>query len=183
MILTYNHLYKLVYEDGVVSAALDNINGASIDITLGNHFKFEKVPVASRPVVRLFDKESIQYREAFVPDGEVIYIPAGTKFLAETKEVFNLPPNTCCKYIAKSSMARNFLDHYNAGWCDPTWHASTLTLELHNHCQYTTLALKPGMKIGQMVFWAGAHVPDEKSYKVKGQYNNQSQAQGSKGIK
>jgi deoxycytidine triphosphate deaminase len=39
------------------------------------------------------------------------------------------------------------------------------------------------MKIAQMIFFKGDPVPPEHSYATKGQYNNQRNAQESKGIR
>ena len=66
--------------------------------------------------------------------------------------------------------------------CDPCWHGSVLTLELSNSLRYHSLRLRPGMKIGQMIFLRGAPVPDFASYAVRGKYNRDSQAQQSKGL-
>jgi len=118
-----------------------------------------------------------------VEEGDQFYIRPGEFCLAESREVFNLPNNIAAEYKLKSSMARNGLNHLLAGWCDPGWYGSTLTLELHNVTQYHTIKLQPGMKIGQMVFYEVEPVPEEKSYKTKGQYNNQKGAQESKGVR
>jgi len=83
----------------------------------------------------------------------------------------------------KSSLARSGLQHLMAGWCDPGWNNSKLTLELTNVTQHHTLLIKPGMKIGQMVFWSCTPVPLDKSYSVTGQYNNQETVTGNKGVR
>jgi dCTP deaminase len=57
-----------------------------------------------------------------------------------------------------------------AGYCDPGWHGSRLTLELHNSRRFHNIALWPGMKIGQMVFHVIAGTP-ERTYAVTGRYN------------
>jgi dCTP deaminase len=67
-----------------------------------------------------------------------------------------------------------------AGYCDPGWHGSTLTLELHNSRQLHPVALWPGMKIGQMVFHRMAATP-QRSYAVTGRYNNHTTVQESLG--
>jgi len=66
--------------------------------------------------------------------------------------------------------------------CDPSWHNSKLTLELKNDCEYHSLLLKAGMKIGQMIFYRVNPVPDQHSYAVKGRYNNTTEVTGSKGV-
>jgi dCTP deaminase len=58
-----------------------------------------------------------------------------------------------------------------AGWCDPGWHGSRLTLELKNERLHHAIPLFPGLKIGQMVFHAMSNTP-MKSYRETGHYNN-----------
>ena len=58
-----------------------------------------------------------------------------------------------------------------AGWIDPGFHGSRLTLELKNETKYTDLPLYPGLKIGQIVFHKMNNVP-QASYAVTGNYNN-----------
>ena len=188
MLLSYNRLVKLV-EDGVINADPENINGASIDITLGNVIKLEDPywgngMMNSRQLQRDITNESVTMLTLTLElDDECVYLGPNTYCLAETKEVFNLPNNIAAEYKLKSSMARNGLNHLLAGWCDPGFHNSTLTLELHNVNQHHAIMLKPGMKIGQMIFYEVEAVPEESSYKSKGQYNNQKGAQESKGVR
>lgn len=175
-LISYNGLVKLV-ENGVINAKPENINGASIDITLGNVMRFEGINprtidiVGESPIPMILEKS------------DQFYIRPGEFCLAESREVFNLPNNIAAEYKLKSSLARNGLNHLLAGWCDPGWYGSTLTLELHNVMQYHTIKLQSGMKIGQVVFYEVEPVPEEKSYKIQGQYNNQKGAQGSKGVR
>ncbi len=67
--------------------------------------------------------------------------------------------------------------------CDPTWSGSVLTLELTNALQWHALRLRPGLKVGQMIFHRGAPVPEHAAYARHGSYNNDLAAQPSKGIK
>ena len=95
----------------------------------------------------------------------------GDFVLAETLEMFHLPEDVAALFVLKSSMARAGLEHSQAGFADPHWHGSVLTLELKNITAHHTLLLKPGMRIGQMVFFRVAPVPESKGYGVKGAYN------------
>lgn len=61
--------------------------------------------------------------------------------------------------------------------CDQNWHDSVLTLELRNNLRHTHIILRPGMFIGQMVFYRTEPVPHEKSYAVRGRYNKDSSVQ------
>ena len=67
-----------------------------------------------------------------------------------------------------------------AGYADPGWHGSRLTLELQNARRFHNLPIWPGMKIGQMVFHLISGEP-EKSYAVTGRYNNHETVRGSLG--
>ena len=103
----------------------------------------------------------------------------GQFVLAHTVEVFNLPDDIAAQFMLKSSRAREGLEHLMAGYCDPGWHGSTLTMELHNSRQLQPVPLWPGMKIGQMIFHQMAGVP-QRSYAITGRYNGDTSAQQSK---
>jgi dCTP deaminase len=100
--------------------------------------------------------------------------------LASTVETFALPDFVAARFVLKSSRAREGLQHLLAGWCDPGWHGSRLTLELKNVRQLQPIRLWPGMKIGQMVFHQMAAAPD-RSYAVTGRYNGHTGVHGSLG--
>jgi dCTP deaminase len=82
--------------------------------------------------------------------------------------------------VLKSSRAREGLEHLLAGYCDPGWHGSRLTLELHNSRRFHNIPLWPGMKIGQMVFHVIAGTP-ERTYRETGRYNGDTQVTASRG--
>ena len=182
MLLTYNELRELVESGAIEGVAPEQINGASIDLTLGDEFMLE-LPIAfgyERNSVRLADK---QRPNMHTHRGELRLMP-GQFCLAHTRERFNLPLDVAGHYMLKSSLARSGLQHLFAGFADPGWHGSTLTLELVNVLQHHTLVLEPGMKIGQMVFWRGSSpVPFEHSYAARGQYNKSESVQQSKGVR
>lgn len=178
MLLSYERLVKLV-EQGVINASIENINGASIDITLDKKIRVEKL---SHGVVDLAAKESINTVEVEM-DEHGFLLHVNEFILASSKEVFNLPDNIAAEYKLKSTLARNGLEHANAGFADPHWHGSKLTLELKNVTQYHTLLLREGMKIGQILFFEVDPVPAEHGYAVKGQYNNQTGVTPSKGLR
>lgn len=170
-LLSYNELVDLV-NAGVIDANPENINGSSIDITLAGTIKVEQWKDED-PVVDITDKsQSIAFCDVDITKTPYI-LHAGEFCLASSVEVFNLPPNISAEYKLKSTMARNGLEHMNAGWCDPWWSNSQLTLELKNLTQYHSLLLKAGMKIGQVVFYKHETVPKDAGYLVKGQYNGQ----------
>lgn len=179
-LLSYTELLELV-RSGVINAPVENINGSSIDITLDDIIRIEDHPKFNG-VVDLRGKENIETYE--YPLTEYGYqLSPGEFILASSREVFNLPDYISAEYKLKSSMARNGLEHLNAGWCDAGWNGSKLTLELKNMTCRHRLTIKPGMGIGQIVFFRHEKVPHDKSYAVKGQYNQQTSVTASKGIR
>lgn len=180
-LLSYNRLCELV-EQGIITADPENINSSSIDITLDDVIMIEQITDFGNSVIDLSKKQNIAIREQQL-DLSGYPLQPGEFILASSKEFFNLPNNISAEYKLKSSMARNGLEHLNAGWCDAGWHGSKLTLELKNITNYHTLLIKPGIKIGQMVFFEHEPVPNHASYATKGRYNKQTQVTAAKGIR
>ena len=179
-LLSYTELVELV-ESGVIDAKPENINGSSIDITLDDVVMIEQN--FTELVIDLSEKQNIFLLEHNIKEAGCVDLLPSEFILASSKEIFNLPDNISAEYKLKSSMARNGLEHFNAGWCDAGWAGSKLTLELKNMTQFHTLRLQAGMKIGQVVFFKHEPVPKDKSYAKTGQYNNQQKVQQSKGIR
>jgi deoxycytidine triphosphate deaminase len=75
-------------------------------------------------------------------------------------------------------MARKFFDHMLAGWCDPGFNNSVLTLEFRNMTTYHDHEIRLGDRIGQLVFFECEPVPEHKSYAQMGSYNGQMQTVG-----
>ena len=137
------------------------VNPASLDVLLGDYLMVESI--YSSELVRVDISHRTEYDPFMLHPGEVC--------LAETRESFNLPTDLSAQFVLKSSRARSFYGHMLAGWCDPGWHGSKLTLELKNERLHHSLPLYPGLKIGQMVFHQMSEVPI-KSYRLTGHYNN-----------
>lgn len=178
-------LFKLI-EQGVIDAKPENINASSIDITLGPKLLVEAcdygpIDITDKGQGLSFDEWLSS--ELLTGDPEKFLMYPGVCVLAHSVETFNLPNNISAEYKLKSTMARNFLEHLNAGWCDAGWHGSKLTLELKNMSQFHSLLLTPGMKIGQVVFFRHAEVPADQSYATKGQYNGDQSVQSGKRLK
>lgn len=181
MLLSHAELLTLI-DQGVITANPDNINAASIDITMGNMILVESAP-GWRGVVDPTDKkDGLVMTEKHINHGDIHVLGPGEFILAQSVEVFNLPNDISAEYKLKSSMARCGLEHLNAGWCDAGWNGSVLTLELKNMTRYHSIQLKAGMKIGQIVFFRHAPVPDHASYAAKGRYNGDQTVTASKGI-
>ena len=179
-LISYARLVQLIHT-GVIDAKPEHINGASIDITIGERILVESINI-NGSVVDLKEKESLNMKEVIIGEQGYILLPDDF-ILATSVETFNLPNNIAAEYKLKSSLARSGLQHLMAGWCDPGWNNSKLTLELTNVTQYHGLLIKPGMKIGQMVFFACEPVPSDQSYAVKGQYNSQETVTANKGLR
>ena len=146
------------------------VNPASLDVRLGDTLLIE-----SAEGLELVPYPLHQHTQ------ENPYLPKPGQFvLACTVETFHLPDDIAAQFMLKSSRARSGLEHLMAGYCDPGWHGSVLTLELHNSRQLHPVALWPGMKIGQMVFHQMAGIP-QRSYAVTGRYNGDATVQGSRG--
>lgn len=156
------------------------VNPASLDVRLGDALLIES---AVNDACWRFD----QHDDGMVPypfadhtqENPYLLVP-GQFVLAHTIEVFNLPDDIAAQFMLKSSRARSGLEHLMAGYCDPGWHGSVLTLELHNSRQLHPVPLWPGMKIGQMVFHQMAATP-QRSYALTGRYNRDTTVQGSRG--
>lgn len=137
------------------------LNPASLDVRLGFNLMVE---VREQPELMRID---ISDR---TEDDPYLLLP-GEVCLAETVEQFNLPENISAEFVLKSSRARDFYNHMLAGFLDPGYWGSKLTLELKNERRYHPLPLYPNLKIGQIVFFRMSAVP-LKSYALTGHYNN-----------
>ena len=105
----------------------------------------------------------------------------GEFVLAETHETFKkIPDHICAQFALKSSRAREGYENLLAGWIDPGFCSSKLTLELVNVRRHCDLSLYPGLKIGQIIFMRMSEVPIN-SYLKTGRYNGDATVQGSKG--
>ena len=143
---------------------------ASLDVRLGDRIMIEQEDEPDLQIVGL-----CEYTQA-----EPFFIHPGEWFLAETQEIFHLPDHVGAQFALKSSRAREGWTHALAGWCDPGWFGSRLTMELKNNRNYHSLPIWPGMKIGQMKFMLVSGTP-ERSYAVTGRYNANLCVTASKG--
>ena len=167
--------------DGVIDALPENINASSIDVRLGKHIKVECTRgVGYGREVDLAAKEDLSWDDIELGEHGYVVRP-GQFLLAHTVETFNLPDNISAEFKLRSSVARVGLEHMLAGWADAGFHGAQLTLEFKNVTQAHGLIIRPGMRIGQMVFYR--HTPaGENSYLVKGRYNSQRGATSSRGV-
>ena len=179
-LLSHNDLVELVAQGVITAVSHDQINSASIDITLGDKVLVEQAPTGNNGLIDFSRRDHLQMRQVQLDSEEGIVLAPGQFILAHSVEVFNLPNTISAEYKLKSSMARIGLEHLNAGWCDAGWHGSALTLELKNMSQFHCIRLRPGDSIGQIVFFAHEPVPSDRSYAARGRYNLDSTVSGIK---
>ena len=168
MLLAHPELLEMV-ERGYIDAMPENVNAASVDLRLGNKILVEDCDGGD---VFLWDKKStVKWREIEIPPEGFCLCP-GQFILASTVEIFNLPNDLSGMFILRSSMARNGLEHLQAGWADAGFHDAHLTLEFQNVCRWHRLWIRPGMRVGQMVMFRHSD-SEQGSYAKKGNYNGQ----------
>lgn len=172
MILGYTSLCQMVESGIIENVDPANINGASIDLTLGNTISVETAHEGKMVVVDLAarPREFPNFIGVTMNEGGFL-MPPGMFLLAHTREIFNLPNNIAFNYRLNSSLGRAGLNHALAGFADPGWHGSHLTLELKNWLEYHFLRIRPGMKVGQAIFYQTEPVPEDRSYAKIGSYN------------
>jgi len=145
------------------------LNPASIDVLLGKHLMVEH-PLSMQ--MQIVDLSCYSAEDPY-------WLRPGEFVLAETQETFDLPEHISGQFALKSSRAREGYSHMLAGWCDPGWHGSKLTLELQNARKMHSLPLYPDLKIGQIIFFEMSEKP-LKSYAETGHYNNDKTVSASK---
>ena len=164
MIYSYEKLSELVKENKVVIGAKDDqIQAASIDVTLGDSFK---IPISKKAVVKL-GVDAPEYISAI---GSAIIKPHSF-ILGTTKEKISIPNNMGAWIEGKSSIGRSGLFIQNAGWIAPGFEGE-ITLELYNANDYC-LEITEGLSIGQIVL---ADLDKETIKPYDGKYKNQTGA-------
>lgn len=181
-LLSYDALLLLTLNDVITNVKHEQINAASIDLTLGRYILVEERPGPGRrteTIISLRDRTPLNMKKIDLREGGFTMHP-GQFILGSSEQTFNLPDNISAEYKLKSSMARIGLEHLNAGWCDAGWNGSVLTLELKNMTCYHGLTLHEGDGIGQVVFFEHAPVPADRSYAARGRYNGDTSVSGIK---
>ena len=136
------------------------INPASLDVRLGNNILIED-PVTP---------ELLPYSIAGNTQEEPFLLRPHEFILAETIETFFMPTFLAGQFALKSSRARQGLEHLMAGYLDPGWMGSRLTMELQNARSFHPIHLWPGMRIGQVIFHRMPTSPAN-DYSIVGHYN------------
>jgi dCTP deaminase len=143
------------------------VNPASLDIRVGHTAK-----------LRVLHGYQDYRLDAYNQDNPYWMSP-GDRLLVASLEKFCLPPFVCAQFKLKSSRGREWYGHQLAGFCDPGWCHSCLTMELTND-DLAPLPIFPGLRIGQLVFSLTLATPD-RDYSVTGRYNGDKAVSGSKG--
>ena len=177
-LVSYDELVQLVNEGVITGVDPRSINGTSIDVHLGSEIMVERF-ADCRQLVSLKEKQALMMGKVSIT-GNYYDLRPGEFILAHTMEKFYLPDDISAEFKLNSSGARIGLENALATWCDPYWHNSVLTLELKNFCQFHTIRLDDGVRIGQMIFHRSEPVPADKGYAAKGRYNNDASVQAVK---
>ena len=148
----------------------EQLGPASYDLRLGNTIMIE---VADTPELQELDISGKTKEHPYL-------LEPGHFMLAESQEVFNIPTWVAADFKLKSSRARSGLEHLHAGFADPGWHGSRLTMEFVNMCRFHPQRLYPGFLVGQMVFTQMLGTPLT-SYAQTGRYNGDLRVTASKG--
>lgn len=146
----------------------DQIQPASVDITLGTSFSTAK----AGPFNTLDFDHEIEYEK--ISADSYLLLP-GQFVLATTGEYFELPDNLTAFVEGRSSLGRMGLFIQNAGWVDPGFKGE-ITLELFN-ASAQAIELKVGRRVGQLVF---AKMDQPALHSYSGKYQGQRGATGSK---
>lgn len=146
----------------------EQIQPASIDITLGNTFSI----VEDLPGGVIAPDQPIEYKT--ITTDKYVLLP-GQFVLATTREYISLPDYLTAFVEGRSSWGRLGLFIQNAGWVDPGFEGE-ITLELFNANKYA-IELHEGVRIGQLVF---AQMRERAENPYRGKYQGQRNATGSK---
>lgn len=165
MILSDTTLKSLAVNGLVDPFIPDNLQGSSIDLTLGSSIKVE-APVGSGGDWYEVDLNENGYA---LDPGEFV--------LAHTEETISIPDGCAAMVLLRSSAARAGYEHSLAGWCDPSFKGQ-LTLELRNNLRYRHLPIRKGMRLCQLI----VHKLDATAvnlYGIRGNYQGQTGATAS----
>ncbi len=181
-VLTHDELHAIVASGFVRGVPMAHIGAASIDLTLGSMLWVETLPRGGPNVVDLMADDTPALEPVDLLKNGYYDLQPGQFCLASSVESFHLPDDLAGQVSLRSSLARSGLTHCMAGFVDPGFCGSVITLELVNVLRFRSLRLRPGLRIAQIAFFRGAHVPKHASYAIKGRYNWDGSATPSKGL-
>ncbi|WWO96926.1 MAG: dCTP deaminase [Candidatus Dasytiphilus stammeri] len=154
-----------------------SINGASVDIRLGN--KFRTFHASTVPYIDLSNPNNeiinrIMSEELIIKNQEYFFLHPGELVLGVTLESISIPDDLIGWLEGRSSLARlGLMIHITAHRIDPGW-KGCLVLEFYNYGKLP-LALKPGMLVGAISFEVLSGPADRPYHRRRNsQYKNQS---------
>ncbi|AJJ10713.1 deoxycytidine triphosphate deaminase [Yersinia rohdei] len=136
---------------------VERINGATVDIRLGNKFRvfsghtagFIDLSGPKDEVSKALDR--VMSDEIILPEGEAFFLHPAELALAVTLESVTIPDDLVGWLDGRSSLARlGLMVHVTAHRIDPGWQGR-IVLEFYNSGKLP-LALRPGMLIGALSF-------------------------------
>lgn len=153
MIKPDHWIIKFGESGGLVPFNPEQVNPASYDVTLGNHW-----------ICPTREPEEFRADEIVLFPSEVV--------LATTAEFIKLPRDVVADLKLKSTLGRLWLNHSLSGWVDCNFQGQ-ITLELQNLGPYPR-RLAAGMRVAQLVFMGMESAP-EVAYGEGGRGNYQGQ--------
>jgi dCTP deaminase len=171
----------------IMPYARHQVNAASYDLRLGDKLKIAKV-VDYRIHSFLINgdhhemkvpKKPTEWIDIDLSNGFEYWMQDDDFILSETEPIFHIPRNVSAQFVLKSSRGREGYEHALAGYIDPAWHSSKLTVELHK-INPNPVILHKGLLIGQVIFTRTDAQPIH-AYDKRGRYNNDNGVRESKG--
>lgn len=164
----------------------DKINGATVDVRLGNSFRVFREHTA--PYIDLSGQKeevtaqlnAVMSEEIIIADNEAFFLHPGELALATTLESVKLPSNIIGWLDGRSSLARlGLMVHVTAHRIDPGWEGK-IVLEFFNSGKLP-LALRPDMVIGALSFETlSGHASRPYNCRIDAKYKNQQNAVASR---
>src|SRR5690606_10130865 len=158
MYLNHSQIEALIEQGHMKQTDRECINPASLDVRLGREIMLEDAP-ASGTAIDYRKRQPLTMTTYSLPDDGIIIQP-GQFCRARSSEICNFPDALAALVRIKSSMGRIGLEHMDAGFVDPGCHGSR-TLEFKSMTQHHAIHLRPGDRIGQLVFLRGDEVEAE----------------------
>tara|TARA_R110002126_G_scaffold287040_1_gene439434 strand:- start:266 stop:901 length:636 start_codon:yes stop_codon:yes gene_type:complete len=163
------------------------VNAASYDLRLGDKLKIAKVVDYECKSFWIDDKiytmkvplKPTEWIDVELSNGFEYWMQDNDFILSETEPIFHIPRNVSAQFALKSSRGREGYEHALAGYIDPAWHDSKLTVELHK-INPNPVVLHKGLLIGQIIF-TKTNAQPIKAYDQRGRYNNDNGVRESKG--
>ena len=170
MILSDKKIMELINKKELEINPLDKgqIQPASVDIRLGNHF----LKLDENRIEAMSMTDEIKYISF---EADQVIIPSNSFLLATTREYIKLPNNLTAFVEGMSSIGRMGLFIQNAGWVDPGFEGN-ITLELYN-ANRLPIKLESGRRICQLVF---AQMDQAAENPYRGKYQGQKNSVGSR---